>query len=295
MLVAAGAALIGAVVLVGQLPGFAPNVWTGFSMVAVVLVWLAVLLHWRRATSLYTITGERVYMAYGRIRFNLLQTTYDKVTDLHVHQSLFGRIWGFGTVRVQTAGTGLVLAGIVNPMQFKQELEQARSDFLHALVKNQKPTTKRPATTEASTRWTGQPAPASLLGGLLVAGVFAIAAMVLGVIGLVVAAEAGIGAAILFVSATAMAVGQWIGFRFTHYEVTTRGVVVTKGWLSRRRVEATFAKVTDVSVDQSILARLLGYGKITINTAGSNEAPVVFGGIADPDAVKAIIDEARGA
>jgi uncharacterized membrane protein YdbT with pleckstrin-like domain len=69
--------------------------------------------------------------------------------------------------------------------------------------------------------------------------------------------------------------------------------VVTTGWLSRRRVETTFEKVTDVTTYQGLVARLLDYGNITINTAGSNVAPVVFLGVGDPDGVKATIDEAR--
>jgi hypothetical protein len=39
----------------------------------------------------------------------------------------------------------------------------------------------------------------------------------------------------------------------------------------------------------------LGYGNITINTAGSNQAPVVFHGLGDPERIKEIIDEARRA
>lgn len=289
--------LTGAIVAARALPDWSANVWTAFVLVAMVLAWMAVLLHWRRATSLYTVTPERVYLAYGRIRFHLLQTTYDKVTDLHVHQSLFGRIWGYGTVRVQTAGTGLALAGVVNPVAFKQAVEEQRSAFLRSLVKAAKP--KADARSEAfeapTSRWTGTPSPQSLLGGMLSAAVLLLASLVLGLMSLFIEPEIAIGAAVTFVASLITAGVQWITFRYTDYEVTDRGVVVQKGWLSRRRIEATFAKVTDVAVQQDIIPRLLGYGKITINTAGSNEAPVVFAGIADPDAVKARIDEARGA
>jgi hypothetical protein len=39
----------------------------------------------------------------------------------------------------------------------------------------------------------------------------------------------------------------WIHYRYTRYEVHPWGVVVTSGWLTRRRVEITYDKVTDVT------------------------------------------------
>ncbi len=294
------AALVAAIILSGTdgLGQYAANIWTAFGLVTVAAIWLAVLLHWRRATSLYTVTGERVYFAYGRIRFHLLQTTYDKVTDLHIHQSLFGRIWGYGTVRVQTAGTGLSLAGVVDPVTFKQRIEDARSKFLRSLIQSSTASVrsvgKSPEAGPATVSWSGTPSPHSLLGGMLAAGLAVTIGLVLLGVALFIAPEAFIGAGITITVGLAIAWGQWIAYRYTSYQVSDRGVVVQKGWLSRRRIEATFAKVTDVAVEQGIVPRLLGYGKITINTAGSNEAPVVFHGIAEPDAVKAVIDDVRG-
>jgi uncharacterized membrane protein YdbT with pleckstrin-like domain len=86
-----------------------------------------------------------------------------------------------------------------------------------------------------------------------------------------------------------------IAYKYSRYEVTAIGVVVSVGWLSRRRVETTFGKVTDVTTTQSLLGRLLGYGDIRINTAGSNDVAVAFSGVARPQEIKAVIDRARGA
>lgn len=288
--VAAGVGLFGFV----WLPALASVI---LAVLALAAIWGAVLIHWRRATSLYTITPERAYKAYGRLRFNLLQTTYDKVTDLHIHQSVFGRIWGYGTVRLQTAGAGLALNGVEDPVGFKKQIERQRRRFLDTLI-GEAPRA-RPSSgaedlpVEEAVLWAGKPVAASLLGNVVVGAV----ALMIGVVFIIGASfidpVAGLmGAIPLFIGVTALLSG-WVQFRYTAYEVGTSGVVVTRGWLSRRRVEATYAKVTDVSVDQDIFARLFGYGKITINTAGSNEAPVVFAGIARHHEVKAIIDGAR--
>lgn len=263
----------------------------------VVAASMAVMIHWRRATSLYTITDDRVYKAYGRIRFHLLQTTYDKVTDLHVHQSLFGRMWGYGTVRVQTAGAGLALVGVRDPIESKKRIESTRRAFLDSLVqrspRQQAGDDGGGPGPEARSVWTGRPSLASFLGGATVAAIIFVASLGALVIGLVVEARAVWGALFLFVLSTWMIALRTIQYRYTGFEVTDQGTVLTRGWLSRRRVETTFNKVTDVRVDQDILGRLFGYGTITINTAGSNEAPVVFRGVRSPDEVKAIIDSAR--
>lgn len=274
-----------------------PVAWSFTGVATGVLLAGVVALHWRRATSLYTVTGDRVYMAYGRLRFILLQTTFDKVTDLHLHQSLWGRIWDFGTIRVQTAGTGLALAGVQDPVAFKKRIEACREAFLHGLLSEHAPVeagapTARPRG-EAETLWTGRPSPASFLGGALGAAILFLAGTGLAIGGALAGSPAGWWAFGLIAMAGITVWTRWIQYRYTRFEVSDRGVALTRGWLSRRRVEATFAKVTDVAVEQDVLARLLGYGRITINTAGSNEAPVVFHGVARPDEAKAIIDRAR--
>ncbi len=258
---------------------------------------------WRMQTSRYVVTPERVYKAYGRLRFFLLQTTYDKVTDIHVKQSLFGRIWNFGTVRLQTAGAGLAMDGVRDPLAVKQGVEEARTAFLEQLLSEHQGRIVTKARTEHGGPalpvsdepvWRGAPAPSSLVGSLL-----GMAATVLPALAFILAGGAigeaplllmGLG---LFAFATIQGLGAWIRYRYTRYEVRERGVVVTSGWLTRRRVETTYDKVTDVTTYEDILGRLLNYGRITINTAGSNEAPVVFFGLKDNDRVKAIIDEAR--
>lgn len=264
-----------------------------------VVLSLLVLVRWRQVTSLYTVTPERVYKAYGRFRFHLLQTTYDKVTDLHLQQSLFGRWKGYGTVRVQTAGTGLDLDGVRDPVAVKRAVEQRRASFLHTILSESRGTAPEDVSAgadigaDAEVLWHGRPVLASLLTSLVVPVLLLLFASG----GLVVSLSAGTGVAWTAVGAGAigLAMGwmRWVQYRYTRFQVTDQGTILTRGLLTRRRVETTYAKVTDVSTEQDIWGRWFGYGKITINTAGSNEAAVVFNGIGRPDEVKALVDEAR--
>lgn len=296
---------------------FVPELWpvVGLPVVAGAgLAFLAFVVarYWRVTTSRYVITPERTYKAYGRLRFMLLQTTYDKVTDLHVRQSLFGRIWGFGTVRLETAGTGISLDGVLDPFGYKQRIESARSGFLHRLVAQHVPRHARPVRSaaggtaaaeaaegseappaERETLWTGRPSIASFLGN----GVQAGASLLVGLLFLTGAAVGDgrfVYVAVAFVAFGALGLwGAWVRYRYTRYLVEDWGVVVTAGWLTRRRVETTYDKVTDVTVYQGVVGRVLGYGNITINTAGSNQAPVVFAGLRAPESAKDVIDAAR--
>lgn len=267
----------------------------------------------RVSTSVYVVTAERVYHAHGKIRFFLSQTTYDRVSDLHVNQSFFGRRYGFGTVIVQTAGHGVALVGIRDPLGTKRLIEEAREAMIRRLVATHKRTAPKASSTESKAEaraapialaaraphggpatWTGKPTLAALMAQLLPMGLFVVPLLFVSFMGapatgrftLLLPALAAV--AIAFMAANAI-----IRVRTTQYEVHGWGVVVRSGWLSRRQVEARYEKVTDVSVTQNVLGRLFGFGTIAINTAGSAGAPINFVGVRSPDEVKAIVDRAR--
>jgi membrane protein YdbS with pleckstrin-like domain len=286
---------------------FAPSYWPTVGLpilitAAVLLGSLAMTRIWRVRTSRYIVTPERVYKSHGRIRFFLGQTTYDRLTDIHVKQSLFGRRYNFGTLRLQTAGEGLHLEGIRDPIGSKRLIEQARQRFVASL-------TGRAAKTAAAGQaaslgvgdgqsaelWQGRPAITFLLGQILWTAflvLFGIGAVIGGAL---VNPFYIVFGGVMFLFAAATAVSAWAQYRFTRYHIHGDGVVVTSGWLTRRRVETTYGKVTDVLTYQPLLGRIFNFGHITINTAGSTTAPVVFRGVPDPSRVKAIVDEARRA
>jgi uncharacterized membrane protein YdbT with pleckstrin-like domain len=66
----------------------------------------------------------------------------------------------------------------------------------------------------------------------------------------------------------------------SEYAITNKRIIIKVGLISRRTLEMNLSKIESVNVNQSILARLLGYGSIVvIGTGGTRET---FHDIADP-------------
>ena len=66
----------------------------------------------------------------------------------------------------------------------------------------------------------------------------------------------------------------------SEFAVTNRRVIVKTGWLSRRTMEMNLSKIESIDVDQSIVSRVLGYGRITVVGTGATREP--FERIANP-------------
>ena len=68
----------------------------------------------------------------------------------------------------------------------------------------------------------------------------------------------------------------------TEYVVTSGRVYSKTGLISRRVRDAALEKVTDAAIYQGFMGRILGYGDVRINTAGTVGYEIVFSGISDP-------------
>jgi uncharacterized membrane protein YdbT with pleckstrin-like domain len=66
----------------------------------------------------------------------------------------------------------------------------------------------------------------------------------------------------------------------SEFAITNKRVIIKVGLISRRTLEMNLSKIESVNVNQSILARIFGYGSIVvIGTGGTRET---FHNIADP-------------
>ncbi|AGB05199.1 putative membrane protein [Aciduliprofundum sp. MAR08-339] len=72
---------------------------------------------------------------------------------------------------------------------------------------------------------------------------------------------------------------KWIS---TEYAITNKRVYSRHGWISRKISETTFDKITDISISQGVWGRLLNYGDVLVNTAGSLGYEIKFEGVSDP-------------
>jgi len=90
----------------------------------------------------------------------------------------------------------------------------------------------------------------------------------------------------VFIFATA-----WIKMKTTDFAVTNRRVILKRGWLNRHTQELSVESVEGVTLNQSIVARLFGYGRVVVS--GTGDALIEFPPMANPVAFRRAIEAAR--
>jgi len=85
----------------------------------------------------------------------------------------------------------------------------------------------------------------------------------------------------------AAAIHMWT----TDFAVTNRRVVLKRGWLNRRTQELAVENVEGVSLDQSIIGRLFGFGRVIVT--GTGDATIVFPPTSHPIDFRRAIEQAR--
>jgi uncharacterized membrane protein YdbT with pleckstrin-like domain len=99
-------------------------------------IFASVLYVWRRiVTTEYVVTAEAVYARRGKLILTVASALLDRVTDLHVHTSLVGRIFGYSGLSVRTAGGGLWMPGLRDPYVIRGMIQQARHDLITQLLR----------------------------------------------------------------------------------------------------------------------------------------------------------------
>lgn len=77
----------------------------------------------------------------------------------------------------------------------------------------------------------------------------------------------------------------------TDFAVTNRRIILKRGWLNRKTQELAVESVEGVILDQSLLARMFGYGNIVVT--GTGDAVIRFPPMAHPVAFRRSIETAR--
>ncbi|MFH1402839.1 MAG: PH domain-containing protein [Candidatus Altiarchaeota archaeon] len=70
------------------------------------------------------------------------------------------------------------------------------------------------------------------------------------------------------------------------YEVTSERIKVKYGFLSTTKREADLDKIQDIIIKQGMVGKLLNYGTLYFNTAGSTGYELVFSNVSSPDDLK---------
>jgi len=78
----------------------------------------------------------------------------------------------------------------------------------------------------------------------------------------------------------------WFRRYVTRYSVTTRRVAERHGMIARREIEIEIRDIRMLSVEQSVLQRILGLGTLKIGTAAEAGIEIAFRGVGDPAGLK---------
>ena len=70
-------------------------------------------------------------------------------------------------------------------------------------------------------------------------------------------------------------IAVWVSWNSRSFTVTDRRVILDTGVLSRASKVIALDRVQDISTNQSLLGRILGYGRIEIDSAGAAGAEVL--------------------
>jgi uncharacterized membrane protein YdbT with pleckstrin-like domain len=85
--------------------------------------------------------------------------------------------------------------------------------------------------------------------------------------------------------------GAVVAHRSTEYVITSREVYKKTGLLSRSVTTLRLDRVQNTSFSQSLLQRLLSYGDVRVDTAGSDTTELVLRGVDDPQEVSGLLSE----
>jgi uncharacterized membrane protein YdbT with pleckstrin-like domain len=91
-------------------------------------------LSWRM--NVYVLTNRRVVEVTGVLSKQVSDSSLEKLTDVVLRQSIFGRVMGYGDIEVLTAAAGAgvnYLKQIRGPMQFKMAMVNAKEELEHEL------------------------------------------------------------------------------------------------------------------------------------------------------------------
>jgi uncharacterized membrane protein YdbT with pleckstrin-like domain len=92
--------------------------------------------------------------------------------------------------------------------------------------------------------------------------------------------ENTLGAAIVFVLGALPLAAAYVRYRSSEFAVTDKRVLIKTGVIRRHTLETLLSKVENISVEQSVLGRLLDFG--TIQVTGTGATKETFANIAAP-------------
>ncbi len=121
------------------------------SVVPLIIGIYRVLNWWREQ---YVVTSFRIIQVEGLMNRKAMDSALEKVNDVIMTQSVFGRIFNYGSINIVTGSDAAIndIAGVSDPFGFKKALMQAKMDFGSRGVNDDGFPTRRATAAETSNR-----------------------------------------------------------------------------------------------------------------------------------------------
>lgn len=94
---------------------------------------------WERRRNLWAVTNMRVIDEYGVFTSNAKESPLDKINNISYHQSLAGRIFGFGEVQIQTAAEvgATTYKMVTRPAELKDVITRMKEEGKDHVIRRQ--------------------------------------------------------------------------------------------------------------------------------------------------------------
>ena len=90
-------------------------------------IWIFVSMMVRKGTTEIAVTTHRIIYKTGLFNLHANEISLDNVEGVQLQQGLWGRLFGFGRLRIEGTGNDFVeLPEIANPIAFRRAIETAR-------------------------------------------------------------------------------------------------------------------------------------------------------------------------
>jgi len=109
---------------------FGVAAWASLLVLGLVIIGVVIFarLKIRIATTEFALTSRRLILKQGWLTRRTQELSLGAIEEIEIEQGFWGRMLGFGRLRISGAGTGEVLSPpIDNPVDFRAALSEARA------------------------------------------------------------------------------------------------------------------------------------------------------------------------
>lgn len=103
----------------------------GAGILAVIILLSILIDYWRWNNERYVVTDRRVIQLKGVMNKMVLDSSLEKINDVELQQTFFGRIFNYGSIEILTGSEEAVnrMERIARPLDFKRAMLNARARY----------------------------------------------------------------------------------------------------------------------------------------------------------------------